>query len=445
MTETFARVAEVQLGRLGGHQSKPSEVDQHLNYSVESSNFLPMKLMSKISSGTSTWILLALIHTNSMIVFAQDSLFIDSWTTELAKSPTLHPIEGVYSYSYTRQGFYHGELSGPLTYNGQSEANIAIEQLKDGSFYFHSSLMSSHIIARQSAIDGILVGVLHYESGNKVGVNIDVTDPRLITYSIEKPWEEVNKDIREGRFGNDIEEFSIRIFFNSYLTRIWPLKEDVARTTTEGSSEWSGNGSGVLFNGMGFVLTNHHVVEGADEVSVVVGAAGKQTEYEAGIVGFDADIDLALLKITDVAFGEVEAPPFSFQTKTSVGEDVFALGYPMALSGLGAEMKYTDGSVSANSGFNGDMKTMQISVPIQGGNSGGPLFNANGDLVGITNAKIPSDIADNVSYAIKSIFIEAFLGAMPYEVAKPSGGIETHDRVAIIDALRPYTCLVLVK
>lgn len=232
----------------------------------------------------------------------------------------------------------------------------------------------------------------------------------------------------------------------TFLLKSWPsLEEERAFLEANQSRNWVGNGSGVLFNSMGFVLTNQHVVDGASSVSVVFGNTGQQLEYEAGVVAVDAAIDLALLKITDLAFGSVPAPPFSFQTKTSVGEEIFALGYPMALSGLGAEMKYTNGSVSANSGFNGDMKTMQISVPIQDGNSGGPLFNAQGELIGITNAKIRSDVADNVSYAIKSIFVEAFLAAMPYEVSVPNGIVETENRVDIIDALRPYTCLVLVK
>ena len=232
----------------------------------------------------------------------------------------------------------------------------------------------------------------------------------------------------------------------TWLMKTWPSQEDTQTVVkNEDNDSWAGNGSGVLFNSMGFVLTNQHVVDGASSVSVVIGKAGQQVEYEAGVVGVDADLDLALLKITDVAFGGVAAPPFSFQTRASVGEDIFALGYPMALSGLGAEMKYTDGSVSANSGFNGDMKTMQISVPLQEGNSGGPLFNAKGELIGITNAKIRSDIAENVSYAIKSLFVEAFLGSMPYEVSLPNGAVETENRVDVIDALRPYTCLVLVK
>jgi S1-C subfamily serine protease len=233
---------------------------------------------------------------------------------------------------------------------------------------------------------------------------------------------------------------------SAWLMKTWPSEEEAKKLDkNEESDSWAGNGSGILFNSMGFVLTNQHVVDGASSVSVVIGNAGQQVEYEAGVVGVDSDIDLALLKITDVAFGGVDAPPFSFQTRASVGEEIFALGYPMALSGLGAEMKYTNGSVSANSGFNGDMKTMQISVPIQGGNSGGPLFNAQGELIGITNAKIRSDVADNVSYAIKSIFVEAFLGSMPYEVSLPNGSVETENRVDVIDALRPYTCLVLVK
>lgn len=233
---------------------------------------------------------------------------------------------------------------------------------------------------------------------------------------------------------------------DTWLMKTWPSQEEAQTVVkNEGNDSWAGNGSGVLFNSMGFVLTNQHVVDGASSISVVIGNAGQQVEYEAGVVGVDVDIDLALLKITDLSFGGVAAPPFSFQTSTSVGEEIFALGYPMALSGMGAEMKYTNGSVSANSGFDGDMKTMQISVPLQGGNSGGPLFNSQGDLIGITNAKIRSDVADNVSYAIKSIFVEAFLASMPYEVSLPNGVVETENRVDIIDALRPYTCLVLVK
>jgi S1-C subfamily serine protease len=71
-----------------------------------------------------------------------------------------------------------------------------------------------------------------------------------------------------------------------------------------------------------------------------------------------------------------------------VGSNVFALGYPMALSLMGEEVKFTDGKISSKTGFQGDITTYQISVPIQPGNSGGPLFDYDGNIVGITNAGI---------------------------------------------------------
>ena len=82
----------------------------------------------------------------------------------------------------------------------------------------------------------------------------------------------------------------------------------------------------------------------------------------------------------------------------NVGENVFAMGYPRP--GLqGEEVKVTDGIISSKTGFQNDNKTYQISAPIQPGNSGGPLFDNSGNLIGLTNSGIPS--GDNVGYAIK--------------------------------------------
>ena len=67
---------------------------------------------------------------------------------------------------------------------------------------------------------------------------------------------------------------------------------------------------------------------------------------------------------------------------------------------FGDEVKFTDGRISSKSGFQGDVGSYQISVPVQPGNSGGPLFNSKGDIIGIVSAKITD--AENVSYAIKS-------------------------------------------
>jgi S1-C subfamily serine protease len=87
------------------------------------------------------------------------------------------------------------------------------------------------------------------------------------------------------------------------------------------------------------------------------------------------------------------------QTTADVGTQVFTLGYPMALTAMGKEVKFTDGKISAKTGYKGDIGSYQTSVPVQPGNSGGPLFDYEGKLIGVINAKITE--ADNVSYAIK--------------------------------------------
>ena len=95
--------------------------------------------------------------------------------------------------------------------------------------------------------------------------------------------------------------------------------------------------------------------------------------------------------------------PYMVKTTTSdVGEDVFVLGYPLT-STMGEEIKLTTGVVSSKTGYQGDVSIYQISAPIQPGNSGGPLFDENGDVIGIVSAK--HNGAENVGYAIKASYL----------------------------------------
>ena len=75
------------------------------------------------------------------------------------------------------------------------------------------------------------------------------------------------------------------------------------------------------------------------------------------------------------------------------------------LSVMGKEIKITDGIISSKSGFDGDITTYQITAPIQGGNSGGPLFDDKGNFIGINSSGLSKDIADNVGYTIKSSYV----------------------------------------
>ena len=164
---------------------------------------------------------------------------------------------------------------------------------------------------------------------------------------------------------------------------------------------WSG--SGFALN-KGYLATNYHVIEGASVIKVFGVKGNFNIGYNAQVVITDKVNDLAVLKINDTRFQGFGAIPYRVKTTMAeVGESVFVLGYPLTTT-MGSEVKLTTGVISARSGFQGDVSLYQVSAPIQPGNSGGPCFDNNGNLVGIINSKHRG--AENVSYAIKSSYLQ---------------------------------------
>ncbi len=165
--------------------------------------------------------------------------------------------------------------------------------------------------------------------------------------------------------------------------------------------EWSGTGF-ALNNG--YVVTNFHVIDNAKTIQIQGIDGNFSVKYNASIIATDKYNDLALLQIVDNAFKGFGVIPYNVKTTVSeVGEDIFVLGYPLT-STMGDEIKLTTGVISSKTGFQGDVSLYQISAPIQPGNSGGPLFDNKGNLVGIVNAKHKG--AENVGYAIKTSYLK---------------------------------------
>ena len=161
-----------------------------------------------------------------------------------------------------------------------------------------------------------------------------------------------------------------------------------------GQQVLSGAGSGVILTTDGYIVTNYHVVEGAQQVTVTL---HDDSTYTATVVGADQQSDIALLKIeatglTPAVLGDSD--------NVQVGEVVIAVGNPMGT--LGGTV--TDGIVSALnrdiSVEGNEMTLMQTSAAISPGNSGGGLFNTNGELVGIVNAKYSDEDAEGLGFAI---------------------------------------------
>ena len=168
------------------------------------------------------------------------------------------------------------------------------------------------------------------------------------------------------------------------------------------AENWTGTGW-ALKNG--HIVTNCHCVEGANSI-IVRGVIGNlYQEYKAKVVAIDISSDLAIIKICDEKFQGFGEIPYSIERKQcEIGETVWTLGYPM-MDIMGEDVKFTDGKISAKTGFQGDLQTYQITVPIQPGNSGGALFNKYGKVVGITSSGFKKTIADNVNYAIKTNYL----------------------------------------
>jgi S1-C subfamily serine protease len=181
----------------------------------------------------------------------------------------------------------------------------------------------------------------------------------------------------------------------------------------KGDEKYTSSGSGFIISQKGYVVTNYHVIEKIEKCFVELKINNEAKTYEAEVVQKDPKSDLAILKIKGATLDPVQFKiPYVYPTNTSeVGTQVFTLGYPMALTSMGKEVKFTDGKISAKTGYQGDIGSYQTSVPVQPGNSGGPLFDSEGKLVGIINAKIME--ADNVSYAIKSSSLKNLFELLP--------------------------------
>ena len=221
------------------------------------------------------------------------------------------------------------------------------------------------------------------------------------------------------------------------------LIQDVNTIIASNQNLHRSSGSGFVITSNGVIVTNYHVVDGAKGIDVLINRGGEVKTYKAKVVISDKTNDISLLKIDDTTFTRFATLPYAVNARIlDVGASVFALGYPMS-DILGEEIKLTDGLISSKTGYQGDIVTYQISAPIQPGNSGGPLFDQNGNIVGITNAGVPD--AQNVGYAIKASYLKNLVDVAPETITLPTqntiSGLSFTEK---IKRLTPYVVLIKV-
>ena len=186
-------------------------------------------------------------------------------------------------------------------------------------------------------------------------------------------------------------------------------------------------GSGFIYSEDGYIVTNYHVVKGADKIKVTT---YDKNEYDAGLIGYDDTNDIAVLKIDAKGLKPVT---IGDSDKLSVGDSVVAIGNPLG------ELTFslTSGNVSALDRQvkiqNNSMKLIQTDCAINSGNSGGALFNSNGEVIGITNAKSSGGFTqasvDNIGFAIPINSVNGIIDSIIEKgyIMKPYIGITGSD------------------
>lgn len=151
-------------------------------------------------------------------------------------------------------------------------------------------------------------------------------------------------------------------------------------------------GTSFLIDARGYLVTNAHVIGNYKNVVV---QNDKGQEFKADIVKVDPATDLAILHIKDNDYKPSGSLPYGFKkTGAELGEEIFTLGFPKE------EIVYGEGYMSAKTGFNGDTLACQIAVAANPGNSGGPVINKNGEIIGILSTR--QVMAEGVVFAVKT-------------------------------------------
>jgi S1-C subfamily serine protease len=211
-------------------------------------------------------------------------------------------------------------------------------------------------------------------------------------------------------------------------------------------------GTGFLFGSQDFIITNYHVVKGTSEVKVKF---INNEMIDATVVARDTQNDVAILKLTKSPSFQSREMKFGDSSMVRMGDEVFTIGYPH-IGIMGLKPKYTKGVISAVTGIKDNPTVFQTTVPIQPGNSGGPLFNEKGEVIGLTTSSLPllaiesmGAIPQSVNYAVKSSFVKNTISTVPEALLSNRGIVivpnESNSRSDFIEAIKKNVVLIVGK
>ena len=188
---------------------------------------------------------------------------------------------------------------------------------------------------------------------------------------------------------------------NDQQKKLNSLTIKVNSTQPTPTTTFTRGGTGFLVDGRGYLLTNAHVVKNA----TVVAVQNTLGEYQARIIQLDRQSDLALLKIEDTTYHAFNGLPYGIsRSGADLGDDLFTLGYPRPT------IVYGKGYLSAETGFQGDTTAFQLTIAANPGNSGTPVLNSDGEVIGIVTSSQAN--AEGMVFAVRSKNIVNALDSM---------------------------------
>lgn len=197
--------------------------------------------------------------------------------------------------------------------------------------------------------------------------------------------------------------------------------------------------TGFALSPNGYILTTYHVIKGAESV-YVQNVSGES--YKAKVLFQDPAIDMAILQVVDSGFKALTSLPYTFkQQHAEVGEDVFTIGFPRE------DAVYGQGYISSKTGYGGDTTSYQVSIPVNPGNSGGPLLDSKGNIIGIISGKQTE--TDGAAFAIKSNYLLRSIATIPtdsldrklsFSKKNNLAGLTRQDQIKKLES-----CLYIVK
>lgn len=224
-----------------------------------------------------------------------------------------------------------------------------------------------------------------------------------------------------------------------------PKESAPTSTTTKSEPPTLSSGSGIIISADGQILTNEHVVEGCE--SLIVNRPGSIAQT-ATVVASDAVNDLALLK-SKLQVKEEDVASIRAGSGVPAGASIAVYGFPLAGT-LSSTGNIVSGNVTALTGLGDDVRFFQISAPIQPGNSGGPLLDRAGNVIGVVNSKLnelawakeTGSLPQNVNFAIKASVVTSFLDAHSIDYKKSSSS-EPVNLPTVTSRAKKFTAFVL--